>query len=85
MAAIRRSLHLEYVLLAVVTTSFAVLLGSMIAMPLLALRLKLPTDDLLWSGVAIAASVSVLSLNLGARYLIRRLSVRPATLLRGAT
>lgn len=84
MAVIRRSLHLEYVLLAVITSAFAVLLGAMIAMPLLSLRLKLPVDGLLWTGVAIAAGVSGLSLNLGARYLLRRLSVRPAVLLRGA-
>ena len=56
----------------------------MIAMPLLSLRLKLPVDNLLWSGVAIAVTVSALSLNLGARYLLRRLRVRPAELLRGA-
>ncbi len=84
MAVIRRSLHLEYVLLAVITSAFAVLLGAMIAMPLLSLRLKLPVDNLLWTGVAVAAAVSGLSLNLGARYLLRRLSVRPAVLLRGA-
>lgn len=84
MAVIRRSLHLGYVLLAVTTSALAVLLGAMIAMPLLALRLKLPIDNLLWAGVAIAASVSALSLNLGARYLLRRLKVRPAVLLRGA-
>ena len=84
MATIRRSLHLEYVLLAVVTSVFAVLLGAMIAMPLLALRLKLPVDNLLWAGIAVAAAVSALSLNLGAKYLLRRLQVRPAVLLRGA-
>lgn len=61
------------------------LLGAAIATPLLNMRMKLPSDDLLWWGVAVAAIVSALSLNLGARYLIRRLSVRPATLLRGAT
>ncbi|MDH3452874.1 MAG: ABC transporter permease, partial [Gammaproteobacteria bacterium] len=84
MDVIRRSLHLEYVLLAVITSTFAVLLGAAIAMPLLALRLKLPTDDLLGLGLLTAAGVSGLSLHLGARYLIRRLRVRPATLLRGA-
>jgi len=84
MAAIRRSLHLEYVLLAIITSTFAVLLGAMIAMPLLALRLKLPIDDLMWAGAAVAAAVSALSLNLGARYLLRRLRVRPAILLRSA-
>jgi putative ABC transport system permease protein len=84
MSVIRRSLHLEFVLLAVITSAFAVLLGAMIAMPLLALRLKLPIDNLIWAGVAIAAIVSGLSLNLGARYLLRRLTVRPAILLRDA-
>ena len=84
MASIRRSLHLEYVVLAVITSALGVLLGALIAMPLLALRLKLPVDDLLWSGVAIAASVSALSLHLGARYLVRRLRVRPAVLLRSS-
>jgi len=84
MDVIRRSLHLEYLLLALVTSTFAVLLGAAIAMPLLELRLKLPTNDLLWLGLATAAGVSGLSLHLGARYLIRRLRVQPATLLRGA-
>jgi putative ABC transport system permease protein len=84
MDVIRRSLHLEYVLLAVITSTFAVLLGAAIAMPLLALRLKLPTDDLFGLGIVTAAAVSGVSLHLGARYLIRRLRVRPATLLRGA-
>ena len=84
MDVIRRSLHLEYVLLAVITSTFAVLLGAAIAMPLLALRLKLPTDDLLGLGLITAAGVSGLSLHLGARYLIRRLRVRPAELLRRA-
>jgi putative ABC transport system permease protein len=83
MAVIRRSLQLEYVLLGVTTAALAVLLGAMIAMPLLTLRLKLPVDNLLWSGIGIAAAVSGLSLNLGARYLLRRLRVRPAVLLRG--
>ena len=84
MAVIRRSLHLEYVLLAVTTSALAVFLGALIAMPLLALRLKLPVDNLLWAGVATAGVVSAVSLNLGARYLLRRLRVRPAVLLRGS-
>jgi len=84
MAVIRRSLHMEYVLLGLITAALAVLLGAVIAMPLLALRLKLPIDNLVWSGVAVAAIVSALSLNLGARYLLRRLQLRPAVLLRGA-
>ena len=84
MSVIHRSLQMEFVLLGVITSALAVLLGAAIAMPLLALRLKLPIDNLVWAGVAIAAVVSALSLHLGARYLLRRLKLRPALLLRGA-
>ena len=84
MAAIRRSLHLEYVLLALITTTFSVMLGSAIALPLLSLLLRLPTDGLLLAGLTTAAIVSGVSLHLGARYLLRRLRVRPTILLRGA-
>ncbi|MDH3533567.1 MAG: ABC transporter permease, partial [Gammaproteobacteria bacterium] len=83
MAVIRRSLQLEYMLLALITTTFAVMLGSAIALPLLGMRLKLPTDGLLLAGLATAAVVSAVSLHLSARYLLRRLQVRPAILLRG--
>jgi len=85
MGSIRRSLHLEYVLLAIITSFFALALGSMIAMPLLALRLKLSTEGLLLAGIVIAVLVSGLSLHLGARYLLRRLDVRPAVLLRSGS
>lgn len=84
MAVIRRSMQLEYVLLALITTTFAVILGSAIALPLLGIRLKLATDGLLLAGLTTAAVVSVVSLHLGGRYLLRRLQVRPAILLRDA-
>lgn len=82
MSVIRRSLHLEYLLLAIVTSMFALFLGAAIAILLLQLRLRLPTDDLLWAGLATAVVVTGLSLNLGARFFLRRLRVRPAILLR---
>ncbi len=82
LAVIKRSLYMEYLLLALVTSAFAVLLGSAIAWPLLNLRLKVPSGGLLWLGVATAVLVSVLSLSLGARYLFRRLRLTPAVLLR---
>lgn len=84
MAVIRRGLQLEYLVLAVITSAFALLMGAAIAMPLLSLRLKLGTDNLLWLGLLTAATVSTLSLSLGGRYLMRRLRIRPATLLRGS-
>jgi putative ABC transport system permease protein len=82
MMDIRRSLHLEYMILALITSLFAILLGSALALPLLEFRLKLPSADLIWLGAITALSVSIISLGLGARYLLRRLRVRPAILLR---
>ena len=79
---IKKSLQLEYLLLALIASLFAVLLGSAIAIPLLQLRLKLPATDLIWLGSLVAVGVSSLSLWLGATYLLRRLRLRPATLLR---
>lgn len=81
---IRKSLHLEYLLLALITSVFAILLGSAIAIPLLHWRLKLPSQDLIWMGAATAFAVSLISLSLGARYLLKRLSIKPADLLRSA-
>jgi putative ABC transport system permease protein len=83
LALIRRGLQLEYLLLAVVTSTFAVLLGAAIALPFLYYKLKLPGQDLLWLGALVALGVSSLSLALGARYLLHRLRVNPVTLLRG--
>ena len=80
---IRRGLQLEYLLLALVTSLFAVVLGAAIALPILQYRIKLPSEDLLWLGALVALSVSSLSLSLGARYLMRRLRVNPVVLLRG--
>ena len=80
---IRSGLRLEYLLLAGVTSVFAIGLGAAIALPLMRYRLKLPADDLLWIGALVAVTVSGLSLALGARYLLHRLRVNPVTLLRG--
>ena len=84
LSVIRHSLQLEYLLLALVTATFALLLGSAIALPLLEWRMKLPSTDLLWVGALVALAVSLLALGLGARYLLRRLRLRPALLLRDA-
>ena len=75
-------MQLEYLLLALIASVFAVLLGAAIALPLLQLRLKLPSEDLVWLGALVAIGVSGLALGLGATYLLRRLRLRPAILLR---
>ena len=82
MESIKRSLQLEYLLLAIISSGFAVTLGSAIAIPLLTLRLKLPSADLIWLAAAVAIFVSSLALGLGAAYLLGRLKLRPAVLLR---
>jgi len=84
LSVIRQSLQLEYLLLALVTALFALLLGSAIALPLLEVRMKLPSSDLLWVGALTAGTVSVSALGLGAHYLLQRLRLRPAILLRKA-
>jgi len=84
LTVIKSSLHMEYLLLAFTTSLFAVIVGSAIALPLLNLRLKLPSEDLIWLGLVTAISVSGISLSLGARYMLRRLQLKPAILLRNA-
>jgi len=82
LSEVRKSLYLEFLLIALVTALFAVLLGSAIAIPLLEWRMKLPSTDLVWVGLLTALVVSVSTLVVGAQYLHRRMSVKPALLLR---
>ena len=84
MATIKRALQLEYMLLALISSGFAVILGSAIALPLLELRLKLAATDLIWLGALVAITVSGLALGAGAAYLLHRLRLKPAVLLRGS-
>ena len=84
LSSIRQSLQIEYLLLALLASLFAVLLGAAIALPLLHWRLKLPSLDLVWLGALVAVGVSSLALGFGAAYLMRRLRLRPATLLRSS-
>jgi putative ABC transport system permease protein len=79
---IRRSLQLEYALLALLTSAFAIAAGSAIAIALLRYRLQLEVADVWWLGAVTAVAVSAASLGLGARYLLRQLRVAPAALLR---
>ncbi len=84
LSVIRKSLYIEFLLIALVTAIFAVILGSAIALPLLEWRMKLPSTDLIWVGLLTALVVSVTTLVIGAQYLHRRMTVRPAVLLRKA-
>jgi putative ABC transport system permease protein len=81
-AVIRRSLQLEYALLALLTSAFAIAAGSAIAIALLRYRLQLDVAGVWWLGALTAVAVSVISLGLGARYLLRQLRFAPAALLR---
>ncbi len=79
---IRRSLQLEYALLALLASAFALALGGAIAVALLRYRIQLDVETTWWVGIAVALTVSGASLGFGARYLLRRLRLSPAVLLR---
>lgn len=82
-SAIGQALHLEYLLLALLTTAFASAAGGVLAALLLHYRLGLDAPLGWWAGGAVAAAVSVGALSLGAHYLMRQLRLSPAILLRG--
>jgi len=84
-AVIRRSLALEYALLALLTSVFAITAGSLLAAVLLQTRLDLELAGLYWTGAATAVTVSTCSLALGAAYLLRQLRISPAQLLRSGS
>ena len=83
LSVIRRSLGMEYLLLALVTSVFALVLGILIALPLLYFQLKLPLTFPIWPPVIAAFGVSSVCLYAGGSYLMRRLKLQPASLLRG--
>ncbi|MBI4293841.1 MAG: ABC transporter permease [Betaproteobacteria bacterium] len=81
-SVIRRGLQVEYALLAVVTSVFAVVVGTLMAALLLHYRLDLELAGLYWTGVVTAAVVSACSLGAGAAWMLRQLRIAPAQLLR---
>jgi len=83
LSVIRLSLSMEYVLLALVTSLFALALGILIALPLLHFQLRLPLTFPVWPAVVASFGVSSVCLYASADYLMRRLHLQPATLLRG--
>ena len=84
MADIRMSLALEYLLIAALTSVFAIASGSAIAYALLNLRIGLTTETAWWYGAVASVGVATLTLGLGARTLLRTLRLAPARLLRAA-
>jgi putative ABC transport system permease protein len=83
MSSLRQVLYWEYAMLAVVTACFAMLAGGALAGLLLRWRLDLDAGGLYWTGALTAVAVSGISLGLGARYLLARMRLNPAMLLRG--
>jgi len=82
LSSLRRVLVWEYAVLAGVTAAFALVAGSALATGLLRWRLDLDPAGLYWAGALTALGVSVISLGLGARYLLRQMRLNPAMLLR---
>ncbi|WP_421910655.1 ABC transporter permease [Marinobacter sp.] len=80
--AIRNSMLLETGLLTLLATMFATGLGSLIALPVADLALKLPAGDLWWVGALVAGIVSALALLGGLLPTLRAMRLNPALLLR---
>ncbi|MCL7945429.1 FtsX-like permease family protein [Marinobacter sp. ATCH36] len=80
--AIRQSMLLETGLLTFLATVFATALGSLIALPVADIALKLPAGDLWWLGALVAGVVSSLALLGGLLPTLRAMRLNPALLLR---
>jgi putative ABC transport system permease protein len=83
-ASLRRVLRWEYLLLALVTGNFALVLGSVLGTALLRWRLELDPGGLYWTGALTAFGVSAVSLGVGAQVLLAQMRVAPGRLLRAA-
>lgn len=81
-ASLRRVLRWEYLLLALVTGSFALVLGSALGTALMRWRLELDPGGLYWTGALTAFGVSAASLGAGAQVLLAQMRVAPGRLLR---
>lgn len=79
--AIRNAMLLETGLLTILATLFATGLGSLIALPLADLVLKLPAGDLWWIGALVAGFVSALALLGGLLPTLKAMRLNPAVLL----
>lgn len=85
MSVVMRSVVFEYLLLAVVLSAFAMIVGGTLAQSLLSFWLKLDSSGSAWAGAVVATGASFACLLAGALWLVSTLKVSPAVLLkRGA-
>lgn len=84
MSVVMRSVIIEYVLLGVVLSAFALVLGGTIAHLLMSYWLKIDATGSAWAGVTVATGASALCLFAGALWLVSTLKVSPAVLLKQA-
>jgi len=84
MSVVMKSVVLEYMLLAIVLSIFAMIIGGALANVLLGYWLKLDSHGSAWAGALVATGASSLCLFAGALWLVATLKVSPATLLRRA-
>ncbi|MGB5774415.1 MAG: hypothetical protein WBP89_07110, partial [Sedimenticolaceae bacterium] len=68
-------------LLTLLATAFATGLGSLIALPVADLALKLPAGDMWWLGALVAGAVSSVALLGGLLPTLRAMRLNPAVLL----
>lgn len=81
-SAIQKALLWESALLAILCSTFSILLGAAIALPLAEYRLKLPAVDLLGPVALLGIITSMIALLGGLLPMLRRLRFEPARLLR---
>lgn len=81
-STILKSVILEYLLLAVVLSTFAFLLGGALAHALLHYWLKIDGGGTYWTGIVVAVGSSSLCLFAGALWLVSTLRITPASLLK---
>lgn len=82
MSVVMHSVIIEYLILALVLSAFAMMIGGALASALLTHWLKLDSAGSAWAGVVVAIGASTLCLMAGALWLVSTLKVSPATLLR---
>jgi putative ABC transport system permease protein len=82
MSAVIKSVAIEYTLLAVVLSVFAMIAGGLIAHLIMLYWLKIDSTGSAWAGVVVALAASILCLFAGAIWLMRTLTATPAVLLK---